>query len=71
MTIIAGFTFGYNRSLLANRVHDILTAVAFVKGHEKTKTVDLLGIDKAGPWVLLARARGCVATQQCIGRRLT
>ncbi len=51
----AGFTFGYNRSVLANRVHDILTAVAFVKGHEKTKTVDLLGIDKAGPWVLLAR----------------
>src|SRR5262249_35469319 len=24
----AGFTFGYNRSLLANRVHDILPAVA-------------------------------------------
>jgi hypothetical protein len=52
----AGYTYGYNRSVLANRVHDILTAVAFVKGHEKTKTVDLLGIDKAGPWVLLARA---------------
>ncbi len=51
----AGFTYGYNRSVLANRVHDILTAVAFVKGHEKTKSVDLLGIEKAGPWVLLAR----------------
>jgi hypothetical protein len=51
----AGFTFGYNRSLLANRVHDILTAVAFARGHEKTKAVDLLGIDQAGPWVLLAR----------------
>ncbi len=52
----AGFTFGYNRSLLANRVHDILTAVAMARGHEKTKVVDLVGFDKAGPWVLLARS---------------
>jgi dienelactone hydrolase len=51
----AGFTFGYNRSLLANRVHDILTAVAFAKGYKDTKTVHLVGWDKAGPWVLLAR----------------
>ncbi len=51
----AGFTFGYNRSLLANRVHDILTAVAYVKGHKDTKAVHLVGWDTAGPWVLLAR----------------
>jgi len=51
----AGFTFGYNRPLLANRVHDILTAVAFAKGHRDSKTVHLVGWDKAGPWVLLAR----------------
>ena len=25
----AGYTFGYNRTLLANRVHDILTTIAF------------------------------------------
>jgi dienelactone hydrolase len=52
----AGFTFGYNRPLLANRVHDVLTAVAFARGHERTKAVHLLGIDQAGPWVALARA---------------
>jgi dienelactone hydrolase len=52
----AGFTFGYNRPLLAERVHDILTVVAFVHGHEKTKTVHLAGFEQAGPWVLLARA---------------
>jgi hypothetical protein len=52
----AGFTFGYNRPLLAQRVHDILTAVAFVRGNEKTKQVDLVGWDEAGPWVMLARA---------------
>jgi dienelactone hydrolase len=51
----AGYTFGYNRTLLAQRVHDILTALAFAKGHEKTKTVHLVGFEKAGPWVLLAR----------------
>jgi dienelactone hydrolase len=52
----AGFTFGYNRPLLADRVHDILTAVAYARGHQKTKTVHLAGFDGAGPWVLLARA---------------
>jgi dienelactone hydrolase len=51
----AGFTFGYNRSLLAERVHDILTAVALAKNHDQVRTVHLVGFDKAGPWVLLAR----------------
>jgi hypothetical protein len=51
----AGFTFGYNRPLVANRVHDILTAVAFAASHEKTKKVHLVGFEAAGPWVMLAR----------------
>jgi dienelactone hydrolase len=51
----AGYTFGYNRPLLAQRVHDVLTAVAFVRGHEKTRQVHLVGWGAAGPWVLLAR----------------
>src|SRR5262249_12325499 len=51
----AGYTFGYNRPLLANRVHDILTAIALAKGHEETKTVHLVGFDRAGRWVALAR----------------
>lgn len=49
----AGYYFGYNRPLLAQRVRDILTAVAFARGG--AKTVHLLGEGKAGPWVLLAR----------------
>lgn len=49
----AGYTFGYNRSLLANRVHDILTAVAMAK--KLGKTVHLVGFGRAGPWVALAR----------------
>src|SRR5262249_26874684 len=51
----AGYTFGYNRPLLANRVHDILTAVAAAKKNPEVRTVHLVGWEKAGPWVLLAR----------------
>jgi dienelactone hydrolase len=51
----AGYTFGYNRPLLANRVHDILTAVAYARGHKKTRKVLLVGLEGAGPWVILAR----------------
>jgi dienelactone hydrolase len=52
----AGFTFGYNRPLLAQRVHDILTAVAYARSAKGTKKVYLAGFGKAGPWVVLARA---------------
>jgi hypothetical protein len=52
----AGYTYGYNRSLLAERVHDVLTAVAFAHKHPKTKAVHLVGCESAGPWVVLARA---------------
>jgi dienelactone hydrolase len=52
----AGFTFGYNRPLLANRVHDILTAVAYARSLQIAKAVDLAGFEEAGPWVVLARA---------------
>ncbi len=51
-----GYTFGYNRPLLAWRVHDILTAVGYARGLEGARSVRLLGIGSAGPWVLLARA---------------
>ncbi|MFO0863362.1 MAG: alpha/beta hydrolase family protein [Gemmataceae bacterium] len=52
----AGYTFGYNRSLMADRVHDILTSIAYVKNHRETKSVHLAGFGKAGPWALTARA---------------
>ncbi|MBI2803375.1 MAG: acetylxylan esterase [Planctomycetes bacterium] len=51
----AGYFYGYNRALVAERVHDILTAVAFARSHEKAKSINLVGFGKAGPWVLLAR----------------
>jgi dienelactone hydrolase len=52
----AGYTFGYNSPLLAQRVHDILTTVAFASTQiGGVKAVHLMGNGKAGPWVLLAR----------------
>lgn len=53
----AGYTFGYNHSLFAQRVHDILTLVAFVRNEEHApKEVQLLGVHGGGPLVAAARA---------------
>ncbi len=53
----AGFTFGYNNPLFVQRVHDVMTLIAFVKGDEhEVKKVDLLGTGGAGPIALAARA---------------
>jgi dienelactone hydrolase len=61
----AGFTFGYNRSILGNRVGDILTTVAHARDHLKAKKIYLVGFDKAGPWVVLARALCGDAVERC------
>ena len=54
----AAFTFGYNYSLFARRVHDILTAVSFVTNHDMQPTsVYLLALDKTGPLAIAARAQ--------------
>ena len=52
----AGYTYGYNRSVFANRVHDILTTVMFARDMGKAKTIHLVGWEGAGPWVAAARA---------------
>lgn len=51
----------YNRTALANRVHDILTAIGFAA--DTARTVNLVGVGRAGPWCMLARslAGGSVA----------
>ena len=51
----AGYTFGYNRTLLANRVHDVLTAQPFF-GSGKPLPVHLVGWGEMGPVVVLAKA---------------
>jgi dienelactone hydrolase len=51
-----GFTFGYNRARLAERVHDILTAVAAARARAGVTRVWLVGWGSAGPWVVMARS---------------
>ena len=53
----AGYTLGFNHSLFAQRVHDILTVVAAAgKKAEDVKSIDLVGLAGAGHWVAAARA---------------
>lgn len=52
----AGYTFGYNRPLLANRVHDVLTMIAFGTALLKVKAVRLIGWGEMGPVAVLAKA---------------
>jgi hypothetical protein len=58
------FFFGYNRSVVANRAHDILTAAAWARGlpvspgpgqpSAAPKRIEALAIGQAGPWLGVA-----------------
>ena len=52
----SAFFNGYNRSVAANRVHDLLTVLGYVRHWKGTKSLDLLASDQAGPVALIARA---------------
>ena len=51
----AGYYYGYNRSALANRVHDVLTAIAFA-GSAGARELHVIGTGAAGVWTLTAKA---------------
>ena len=46
----------FNRSDDANRVQDVLTAIAFLRRHTGAATINVVGTGRAGLWVLLAAA---------------
>ena len=46
----------FNRSDDANRVQDVLTAIAFLRGHTGAERINVAGVGRAGLWVLLAAA---------------
>jgi hypothetical protein len=60
----AGYTLGYNHSLFAQRTHDVLTLVKFLRsadiaefaGQPKPTAVEVAGFGDTGPIVALARA---------------
>lgn len=63
-TSYAGFTYGYNRPVFAQRVHDIFTATMFARDMLNAKTIHLIGWEGAGPWVAAARALSGDAIQR-------
>jgi len=52
----AGFTFGYNRSLAASRIHDVLTCLGNLQFNAKVERVELIGFGELGPIAILAAA---------------
>lgn len=54
--VYAGFTYGYNRSLLAERVRDALTVIAALKSSTQVGNIHLVGWGEFGPVALLAAA---------------
>jgi hypothetical protein len=57
----AGYTFGYNHSLFAQRTHDVLSLLSFLKhssvgGHPKPDSISLVAWGSAGPVAAAARA---------------
>lgn len=57
----AGYTFGYNRALFAQRTHDVLTMVKFLRdakvgSQTNRKTVAIAGWGSTGPILVAARA---------------
>ncbi|HEY2841128.1 MAG TPA: acetylxylan esterase, partial [Pirellulales bacterium] len=58
----AGYTLGYNPALFAQRVHDVLTLIAFGKAYRgENPSVDLLGQGPAAAWAAAARAQAGTA----------
>jgi len=52
----AVYAYGYDRSLLGERVHDLLSLVRLVKDRPGVGPIRLVAFGKAGPAALLARA---------------
>ncbi|HEX5218792.1 MAG TPA: acetylxylan esterase [Verrucomicrobiae bacterium] len=63
----AAYTFGYNRTLFAQRVHDLLSVVQAARSQQPNlKRLDLVGWNGAGAWIAAAKAQAgdavkCVA----------
>jgi len=54
----ASYSFGYNHTLCARRVHDVLTVLSFAKYHNQgVKEIAIVGIAGAGHWAAAACAQ--------------
>ncbi|MCZ2340230.1 MAG: acetylxylan esterase [Bacteroidales bacterium] len=54
--VFGGYVYGYNRTVLANRVHDTLTAIAYLKSALHGNHIAIVGWGAFGPVAILASA---------------
>jgi len=59
----AAYTFGYNRTVFAQRVQDVLSVLRFARSRHADASIMLVSLDGSGPWAAaaLAQAQGAVA----------
>jgi hypothetical protein len=63
----AAYTFGYNRALFAERVHDVLTAVSYFRGDDQSwGAIDVVGLNGAGHWAAAAKAMAGKAVERVV-----
>ncbi len=61
----AAYTFGYNYTLFAQRVHDLLSVIQYARNHIRgLERLDLVGQGAAGPWAAAAKAQAGSAIQR-------
>jgi len=65
----AAYTFGYNHTVFAQRVHDILTIVSYVTtGERKSQRLDVVGLDDTGALAAAARALADASVTRAVVR---
>jgi dienelactone hydrolase len=63
----AAYTFGYNHTLFAQRVHDVLSVLSGIRSHERQSTsVDLIALDGTAPIAVVARAQSGNAIRRLV-----
>jgi hypothetical protein len=63
----AAYTYGYNRALFAQRVHDVLTAISYFRGDDQSwGAIDVVGLNGAGHWAAAAKAMAGKAVQRAV-----
>lgn len=64
----AAYTFGYNPSVFVSRVHDVLSAVKYIRGHEqKSKRLGLVALDEqTAPIAAAARLQAAGAVDLAV-----
>jgi dienelactone hydrolase len=66
----AAYTFGYNPAVFVHRVHDVLSAVNYIRGHERpSERLSLVALDSTAPIALAVRAQAGNALARVAVRR--